>query len=180
MTRVKKPHDTVILERRFFAGGTCVFREGDEGSSAYLIQSGSVHVYSTHNDKKVILATLEAGNIFGEISLICNVPRSASIEAAEDCNLIVLTRQSLKDKMDQSDPTIQALIKMLIKRVQHGNDSLMNKNVTYEDVKESLMLVYENILKALPSATQVLFREDVLPLIEKVNTKMGEYKDMIK
>lgn len=180
MTRVKKYHDTVILERRFFAGGSSVFHEGDEGSTAYLIQSGSVHVYSLHHGKKVILATLEAGDIFGEMSLICDIPRSASVEVAEDCNLIVLTRQSLKDKMDQSDPTVQALIKMLIRRVRHGNESVMNRNLSYEDVREGLLRVYENILEDLPSATKILFREDVLPLIEKVHEKMDEYKDMIK
>ena len=175
MTRAKRPNDTVILERRFFVHGANIFREGDEGSSAYLIQSGSVDIFSMHHGKKVVLATLKAGDIFGEISLICDVPRSASVDAAEDCNLIVLTRQSLKDKMDQSDPTIQALIKMLIKRVQNGNDNVMNKNITFEDVSEGLICVYENILERLPSASKILFREDVLPLIEQVNTKMGEY-----
>jgi CRP/FNR family cyclic AMP-dependent transcriptional regulator len=174
----KKPHDTVILERRFAQGGTCIINEGEEGSSAFLIQSGSVQIFSMHNNKKVILGTLQMGEIFGEMSLIKDIPRSASVEALEDCNLIVITRQSLKAKLDSTDATIRAILMMLIRRVQQGNDSLMNKKPTFDDLQESLLVLYEDVLSGLPKTKKPHFRQDVLPLIEELNQKMAEYKSM--
>ncbi len=109
MFGTKKPRDTVILERRFVPRYTHIITEGEEGSSAFLIQAGSVEISSTHNGRKVVLGNLQTGEIFGEMSLIRNTPRTATVEALEDCNLIIITRQALKAKLDGSDPTIRAI-----------------------------------------------------------------------
>lgn len=180
MTGIKRPHDTVILERRFFAKGTNILREGEDGSSAYLIQSGSVMIYSIHNERKIVLANLGVGDIFGETSLILNTVRTASVEALEDCNLIVITRQVLKDKMDKSDPTIRALLQMLMRRLQQGNDSLMGKRPTIEDMQEGLVFIYEKMITELPKTDKPHFRQEVLPLIEEINNKLSQYKALIK
>ncbi len=180
MPGIKRPHDTVILERRFFAKGTNILREGEEGTSAFLIQSGSVIIYSTHNERKITLATLGVGNIFGETSLILNTPRTASVEAAEDSTLIVITRQTLKDKMEKSDATVRALLQMLMKRLQQGNDSLMSKRPTIEDMQEGLVFIYEKMMQELPKTDKPHFRQEVLPLIEEINQKMSQYKALIK
>lgn len=172
----KKPHDTVILERRFVPRNTHIITEGEEGTSAFLIQAGSVEIFSTHNNKRVVLGTLKTGEIFGEMSLIKDMPRSASVEAIEDCTLIVITRQSLKAKIDSTDATIRAILMMLIRRVQQGNDSLMNKKPTFDDLQESLLVLYEDVLSGLPKTTKPHFRQEVLPLIEELNQKMAEYK----
>lgn len=177
---IKRPHDTVILERRFVAKGTNILREGEDGSSAFLIQSGSVQIYSMHNERKVQLAMLGVGNIFGETSLILNTKRTASAEAAEDCNLIVITRQALKDKMERSDPTIRAILQMLMKRLQQGNDSLMGKRPTIEDMQEGLVYIYEKLTEELPKTDKPHFRQEVLPLIEQINAKLSHYKTLIK
>ena len=174
----KKPHDTVILERRFVPRNTHIITEGEEGTSAFLIQAGTVEIFSTHNDKKVVLGTLKTGEIFGEMSLIKDMPRSASVEALEDCNLIVITRQSLKAKLDSTDATIRAILMMLIRRIQQGNDSLMNKKPTFEDLQDGLLALYEEVLSDLPKLKKPHFRQEVLPLIEELNQKMAEYKAM--
>ncbi len=174
----RKPNDTIILERRFFPKGSVIIHEGEEGTSAFLIQSGSVQIYSTHNDRKVVLSSLKTGEIFGEMSLIRDQPRAASVEAVEDCTLIVITRQSLKAKLDSSDATIRAILMMLIRRVQQGNDSLMNKKPTFEDLQEGMLALYEEVLAGLPKPEKPHFRQEVLPLIEQINEKMAEYKAM--
>lgn len=53
-----------------------------KGATAFLIQFGSVQVFSHHNDKKVVLSTLKMGEIFGEMSLLRDQPRSASVEGS--------------------------------------------------------------------------------------------------
>lgn len=121
---VMATHDTIILERRFIPEGTLVMRQGDQGNCAYLIQSGKVVVYSEKNDKKIQLAELGVGEIFGEMALVFDEPRSASVKATEDTNLIILTRESFKHKLSRTDPTIKAIVGMLIKRVNIANDKI--------------------------------------------------------
>lgn len=174
----RTPKDTVILERRFYPKGGTIISEGDEGTSAFLIQSGSVRIFAKQGDKEVTLTTLGMGEIFGEMSLIRDIPRSASVQALEDSQMIIITRQSLKDKLEKTDVTIRAILMMLIRRIQQGNDSLMNKKPTFEDLQESLFVLYEDVLSALPKPQKPHFREEVLPLIEKVNEKMAHYKAM--
>lgn len=121
-------HDAHILERRAVPKGTFVMREGDPGNCAYLIQSGVVKVFTEKDDKKTVLATLEAGEIFGEMALVFDEPRSASVVAAEETNLIVITREMFKQKLHKTDPTIKAIIGMLIKRVTQTNERVVKSN----------------------------------------------------
>ena len=117
-------HDTIILERRFVPEGTLVMRQGDPGNCAYLVQSGTVSVYTEKDGKKTELAQLGAGEIFGEMALVFDEPRSASVKAAEDSNLIILTREAFKQKLNKTDPTIKAIVGMLIKRVTSANEKI--------------------------------------------------------
>ena len=82
----------VILERRFVPEGTLILRQGEPGNSAYLIQSGSVSVYTEHDGKTIELAKLELGQIFGEMALIDREPRSASVTSVDDTRLLVMKR----------------------------------------------------------------------------------------
>ncbi len=111
----------MILERRYVPKGTVVIKEGEEAYAAFLIQSGSVRVFQERNGKKVELAILGMGEICGEMALINDKPRGASVETAEDCNLVVITRSAFEDKLKNTDTTIQAIVKMLIKRVESAN-----------------------------------------------------------
>ncbi len=114
--------DRVILERRFVPKGTMIIKEKDEAYSAYLIQSGEVKIYVFNPEgQEVELARLGAGEICGEMALIGEDARSANVRAVKDCNLIVITRVAFEEKLRRSDPTIQAMMRMLIRRIMSAN-----------------------------------------------------------
>lgn len=156
----------VILERRFVPKGTLIMEEGDLGNCAYIIQSGIVEVYTRNEGHEVRLAKLELGQIFGEMALIFDERRTASVRAAEDCNLIVITRQSFQAKLDKTDPTIKAIVQMLSQRVVSANNTLVNKKSNVKDLVETTEIIYENILSALPRSRQRTFQTAVLPKLE--------------
>ena len=115
--------DRIILERRFVPKGSTIIKEGDEGYAAYLIQSGEVDVYSTSEDgNRIALAKLGTGEICGEMALIGDGVRSASVCAASDCNLVVITRVAFEEKLKRSDATVRAVMKMLIRRIISSNE----------------------------------------------------------
>lgn len=178
--RVRK--DTVILERRYVPKGTVVIKQGEYGAQAYLIQSGAVRVFVTHDDKTVELAQLKTGEIFGEMALIFDGPRTASIEATQDCNLIVITRQQFTDKLKSTDPTIRAVVNMMARRLLEGNNTLINNRSNLEALKDAGRVMYQNIASGLSPSKLRVFQSNVLPkleaLIETIDAFDDRYGDM--
>ncbi|MAE51518.1 MAG: cyclic nucleotide-binding protein [Micavibrio sp.] len=161
-----KKSDSIILERRFVPKGTLIIKQGEAGNCAYLIQSGVVRVYTQHEEKKIDLAKLGSGQIFGEMALIFDENRSASVVAVEDCNLIILTRQTLKQKLDRSDPTVRAIVTMLTQRVVTANNEVINKKSDIQDLLDTTRIIYQNTLSALPRTQQRTFQNAVLPKLD--------------
>ncbi len=177
MTVKRTNKDTVILERRFVPEGSVIMKEGEAGSSAFLIQSGAVKVYAGGAGKRVELATMGIGQIFGEMSLVFEEPRSATVEAIEDCNLIVITRDTLQQKLDKSDPTIRAIVPMLLKRIIQSNNVLLNKQTTMDALVETVNTVYQNIHTTLPLAQKKSLENIVLPKLQEFLAAIKSFKD---
>ncbi|MEL6778831.1 MAG: mechanosensitive ion channel domain-containing protein [Cyanobacteria bacterium J06597_16] len=81
--------------RQSFKVGDIIFKEGAPGSSFYIVLSGSVEVYLEKLDQKVV-ANRGVGEFFGEMSLLLDAPRSASIRATEETLLFVVERSNLQ------------------------------------------------------------------------------------
>lgn len=73
-----------------------LFSAGDPGESLYIVESGSVELsIKDHSGQKIVLKLAKENDIFGEISMLDNRPRSASAVALEACQLFVLDRDDL-------------------------------------------------------------------------------------
>ena len=111
----KKP----VYDRIVFYSGDEVFAEGDEANWAYLIQSGKIEIVKKHGDGTAQrLALLGPGRIFGEMSLIDNLPRSASARAVTETVLILINNETLLQKISKSDPLVQELLRNLTMAVR--------------------------------------------------------------
>jgi CRP-like cAMP-binding protein len=94
-----------------FTAGQVVFNQGEEGDALYIILQGEVSV-ERHSEEAPPrqLATLRAGSFFGEMALITNDPRSATVSALGDCELLVIKRPDVQ-RFVEADP--EALLTML-------------------------------------------------------------------
>lgn len=158
--------ESAILERRFVPMGSVIMREGERGNNAFLIQSGHVKVYVEKEGKAIELARMGVGQIFGEMALVFDEPRTATVEALEDCNLIVISRQTLQQKLDKSDPTVRAIVPMLMKRILSANNAMLNKRNTVEEMIEIVNTIYENLQSTLGAAHRKTLQNAVLPKLE--------------
>ena len=104
-----------------FKKGATIIHEGTTGSYAYLILSGSVEVSKQVKDEKVILSRLVKGNIFGEMSLVDEKPRSASIVALEDTEVRVITRERFESMLEHNPHAVIPLLKQVFQRVRYLN-----------------------------------------------------------
>lgn len=80
-----------LMKKEKFEANEFIFEKGQAADKFYVIKKGSVIVWN--NEKRV--RELEKGNCFGELALLSNEPRSASLQAKEHCSLYVLEKKIL-------------------------------------------------------------------------------------
>ncbi len=85
-----------------FEPGELIIREGETGDSAYVVVNGRCRVYKTIDGEKRVVREMGPGSVFGETAVLTSQPRSASVEALETCNVLVVTRDSLEREIGQS------------------------------------------------------------------------------
>jgi hypothetical protein len=88
-----------------FERGQVIIREGDPGSSLYMLTSGTVKAFVKRGGKQVPLSELEEGAFFGEVSILTGKPRTATIVAKTRCELLELDRATL-DSITASHPHV--------------------------------------------------------------------------
>ena len=108
--------------RRILAEGEWLFREGDQGDTAFVIENGLLEVCREHDGKRERIAQLGPGDMIGEMSLIDKLPRSASAFARMPTRLRVLTRQHLDEKLGDADPLLRLLLKMILQRYRSSTN----------------------------------------------------------
>jgi CRP/FNR family cyclic AMP-dependent transcriptional regulator len=85
------------IERRRFAAGATIFRDGDRGDAMFVIRSGEVELWLYDEDRqRVALNTFTGGDLFGELSLLDSEPRAATATALTDTDVLVIDREDLR------------------------------------------------------------------------------------
>lgn len=96
------------LQLRRFVKGQAIVEEGKPGDSFFIIVSGRVSV-TRQQPKPVVLAHLHDGAVFGEMALISNAPRAATVTADEDCDVLELKRAALQEHAHRLASVTRAL-----------------------------------------------------------------------
>lgn len=104
------------MSRRILQPGEVLFYEQDPGHSAFLIESGLVRVSVGSGDEMVILADLGPGDLLGEMAMIDDAPRTATATALQESVLLVIDREHLAERIEQTDPVVRALLGGQLKR----------------------------------------------------------------
>jgi CRP-like cAMP-binding protein len=114
-----KPFDSTQrrdLLRRFtshdVASGTSIIHEGEQGAGLFVLLSGEVEVSKTAAGGPVLLATLRAGDVFGEMALLGGAPTSATVTATRPATVLFLAREYV-DRMVAGVPEIRSYLEAL-------------------------------------------------------------------
>ncbi|MCF8057119.1 MAG: cyclic nucleotide-binding domain-containing protein [Desulfocapsa sp.] len=98
--------------------GDIIIRKGDPCANFYIIASGSVNVI---NDRGMTISTLTRGDVFGEMSLICNDAVGATIQVCEPSSILYIDRKNFQKILDQY-PSIQLYFtRLMAKRLTKSN-----------------------------------------------------------
>jgi CRP/FNR family transcriptional regulator, cyclic AMP receptor protein len=119
-----------LLETEHFKEGDYIFHLGDAGHSLYIVLNGRVQVYveNTEGDK-IVLSEIEAGEVFGEISLLDGGPRTATAIAIDNTELLRLDRESLQELVSKHPHAALDLLTVMGRRLR-STDELLRSHVS--------------------------------------------------
>ena len=108
------------IETRKVRAGDVIFREGDKADELFVIKSGSVRIQVGNRT----MADLAADNIFGEMALIDNEPRSATAVAITDVELVPVSEKQFLFLVSQTPYFALKVMRILAQRLRATNKSL--------------------------------------------------------
>jgi len=102
---------------RTYPQNTMIFSESEPGAELFIIQKGSVKITKIINDNEVLLALLKAGDMFGEMALLEDKPRTASAIAHEDAVLLAVNKANFRRMVSTQPQMITRLTQILSERL---------------------------------------------------------------
>jgi CRP-like cAMP-binding protein len=101
-----------------FAAGAFVVKAGEAGETMYIVTEGEVDIL----DGSTVLETAGAGSIVGELALIDDAPRSATVVAKTDCRLVPVDRKRFQFMVQETPFFALAVMKVLADRLRKKNE----------------------------------------------------------
>jgi CRP/FNR family transcriptional regulator, cyclic AMP receptor protein len=158
---------TSVVSRKSFPRGTTIIAAGDMTDSLYVVISGRLKVMMTDDDGgEVILAILGSNEFFGEMGLLDDAPRSASVVAIEPCELLSLSKKDFKKCMAENFEMTMTVMRGVVKRLREadkkiGSLALMD---VYGRVARLLLEMSETI-DGQKVVTKKLAKQDIAKMI---------------
>ena len=108
-----------------------IFKDKSEDSSVYIILKGSIEIFIKKPKKeKILFAKIGEGCVFGELSFIDNLPRSASVKATNDCKVLKLTQESFSALKEQKPAIANKLLidlsKVIALRLRQSDETVID------------------------------------------------------
>ena len=182
MAKIKPYQKAVYLEAsqeefiRVYPDNTMIFSEGEDGSELFIIQSGSVKITKIVNDNEVLLATLSPGDIFGEMALLNNEPRSASALAGGETKMMAVNKRNFVKMVQQEPKMTTRLTTLLAERIWALYKQLANALIEEPEAKMTDALLIELEKGRVPfqakmSHTFSLGPEDLIKMVGLQNAE---------
>lgn len=139
-----------------------IFQEGDEGDKFYIVTSGAVNISKVINGQNTLLVTLGEGKFFGEMALVSNAPRAATVKSVGKTNLISMDKSKFIEMLE-SNPILSAKIQNIVDMYKASSipkDAFIQKSKDYDEYKissEDIKQNSENKKNELPFEYEMAF-----------------------
>lgn len=188
LQKIKGLAKAVFLEakaeefKRVYPDNTMICCEHEPGNELYIIQSGKVKITKMIDNKEVLLAVLKEGDIFGEMALLENKPRSASGIAYGETMVMAVNKENFKNMISTQPQLVTKLISLLAERTwvvyrQLANLRISSKIGRFYDML--LIQLEKNKLDIYPKNPHT-FEFGAKELINMVGVSAEEGKDIIQ
>lgn len=115
-----------------FKAGDLIMKQGEKGDCAYIIEDGMVEILieGPSGDERSI-GTRGNGTIIGEMALVDDAPRTATIKAVKDCKMLEISREDFTQRLTTTDPVIQMISQVILTRYR---DTLKRAEIVGESL----------------------------------------------
>ena len=145
---------TGVVGRRSFPRGATIIAAGDMTDSLYIIISGRLKVMMSDDEgREVILAILNPNEFFGEMGLLDDSPRSATVVALEACELLYLSKRDFKKCLEDNFELALTMMRGLVKRLREADKKIGSL---------ALMDVYGRVARLLLEMSETIEGEKVV------------------
>jgi CRP/FNR family transcriptional regulator, cyclic AMP receptor protein len=126
-----------MSERVGYDSGKDVFRQGDQADAAYLIIEGEAEVVVNTPNGPMVLATLGANEIVGEMAILCNVPRTATIRAKGRLVALRIKKDPFMRMVREFPSMAVSMMQELAQRLEATNNQLRDALSEVRRLRES-------------------------------------------
>lgn len=162
------------VQHRRFPRGSYVIRAGEETDALYIILAGRAKVLIPDDSgNEVILSVIGPNEFFGEMGLLDDQPRSASVETMESCEMLRITRSAFLSCLKDNFETAMLIIRNLVKRLREADRKI-----------ESLALidVYGRVARLLIEMAQPVDGQWIIekaPPKQEIARMIGASREMV-
>jgi CRP-like cAMP-binding protein len=150
----------VAMSRRFEAGAV-VFKEGDEGSTCYIVRTGRARAIREHPDgRSITLAHFDPGDIFGEMAMLDGERRSATVEATESTEALAILSADMHRLLREHPDISVKLIAALGQRLRDTNERLARQS--FQTVQSRVAAALAQLVTAARASEDSSPEADVL------------------
>lgn len=149
-----------MLTVRYYQPGEIIFHENDPGETAYVIERGSVVVTKNVEDGPVHLATMGVGELFGEMSMIDDKPRSATVTAFESTVVREIPREDFFESCQTHPKVAINLLQVIFERLREADATILQlRHIIAERLGETALPP----LAATPRIDVIVYLEGLTP-----------------
>ena len=134
----------------YFGRGERVIQEGAEGDSMFVLVRGAARVWVSKNGSSIPVATLSAGDCFGEMSLLTGESRTATVQAESDCYVLEIGKPVMADVIRDSPDCLERLSELLARRKME-NEGVLKEAASQDQNKNKEREYQASFLKRLQS-----------------------------
>ena len=109
------------------AAGEVLFREGDVGDAAYVITAGALEIVKESAEREVLLAVRREGEVIGEMALLQDEPRMATVRAREDTTALAIPQPAVAHLLDASPTAVRTLFGIILERLRTTESQLRQR-----------------------------------------------------
>lgn len=125
-----------VPERKTFAKGAIIFKEGDSAHEAYLLQKGKVRIFKNISGRRIIIGIVQPGQVFGELALLDNGTRMGAAMAEDDITCLVMSKSSIDHMMNDAPRGLATLVLSLLGTVRSMGDDLAIARAELEEMRK--------------------------------------------
>jgi CRP/FNR family transcriptional regulator len=142
----------VSVSRRYEAGQV-VFREGDGGDTCYIVRSGLARAVRQHSDgRSITLAHFGAGDIFGELAMFDEEPRSATVDVIDEVEVVAIPGRDMQRLMREHPEIAVKLNAALAARLRATNERLARQS--FQTVQSRVAAVLAQMVATARSGSE--------------------------